>query len=44
MDLPGSLAGERHKALCDPISGKLVITFREIQYDLKKTISLTGWE
>ena len=33
VDLPGSLAGERHKAQYDPVSGKLVITFREIQYD-----------
>ena len=33
VELPGSLAGERHKALYDPISGKLVITFREIIYD-----------
>ena len=33
IDLPGSLAGERHKAKYDPESGKLVITFREIQYD-----------
>ena len=33
VELPGSLAGERHKAQYDPISGKLVITFREIQYD-----------
>ncbi|MEG2489254.1 glycoside hydrolase domain-containing protein, partial [Anaerorhabdus sp.] len=34
MDLPGSLAGERHKAAYDPITGRLVITFREIIYDL----------
>ncbi|MBQ7871868.1 MAG: exo-alpha-sialidase, partial [Oscillospiraceae bacterium] len=33
VELPGSLAGERHKAHYDPISGKLVITFREINYD-----------
>ena len=33
VELPGSLAGERHKAKYDPESGKLVITFREIQYD-----------
>lgn len=32
-ELPGSLAGERHKALYDPVTGKLVITFREINYD-----------
>ena len=34
MDLPGSLAGERHKVAYDPISGRLLITFREIKYDL----------
>ena len=33
VELPGSLAGERHKALYDPVTGKLVITFREIDYD-----------
>ena len=33
MDLPGTLAGERHKAMYDPVSGRLVITFREILYD-----------
>ena len=33
VELPGSLAGERHKALYDPVSGRLVITFREIIYD-----------
>ena len=34
MDLPGTLSGERHKAVYDPISGRLVITFREIFFDL----------
>ena len=34
VELPGSLAGERHKAKYDPETGKLVITFREINYDL----------
>ncbi|MBR7179761.1 MAG: Ig-like domain-containing protein, partial [Oscillospiraceae bacterium] len=34
VDLPGSLAGERHKAMYDSESGKLLITFREINYDL----------
>lgn len=34
MDLPGSLAGERHKIAYDPISGRLLVTFREINYDL----------
>ena len=33
VELPGSLAGERHKAQYDPVTGKLVITFREINYD-----------
>ena len=33
VELPGSLAGERHKALYDSESGKLLITFREILYD-----------
>ena len=33
IDLPGSLAGARHKALYASESGKLLITFREIQYD-----------
>lgn len=31
--VPGSLNGERHKAAYDPISGKLVISFREIILD-----------
>ena len=34
MEMQGSLAGERHKAVYDPISGRLLITFREIRYDL----------
>ena len=34
IDLPGSLAGEHHKAMYDSESGKLLITFREINYDL----------
>ena len=42
MDLPGSLAGERHKAMYDPISGKLVITFREIQFDLNNNNQFDG--
>lgn len=33
VELPGSLSGERHKALYDPISGRLVITFREMNFD-----------
>ncbi|MEE0830853.1 MAG: Ig-like domain-containing protein, partial [Longicatena sp.] len=42
MDLPGSLAGERHKALYDPISGRLVITFREIKFDLNGNGTFDG--
>lgn len=42
MDLPGSLAGERHKAVYDPISGRLVITFREIKYDLNGNNQFDG--
>lgn len=42
MDLPGSLAGERHKALYDPITGRLVITFREIIYDLNDNNQFDG--
>lgn len=36
VDLPGSLAGERHKVLydpTDPTGQRLMVTFREIQYD-----------
>lgn len=33
IDLPGSLAGERHKAMFDPVTGLLLITFRGIQFD-----------
>ena len=32
MEMQGSLAGERHKAVYDPISKRLVIAFREIVY------------
>mgnify|MGYP000715417774 CR=1 FL=1 len=48
MDLPGSLAGERHKAMYDPISGKLVIT--SVKYSLisittiSSTVQTTGWQ
>lgn len=35
IEIQGSLAGERHKAAYDPITGKLVITFREIIYGEK---------
>ena len=36
VELPGALAGERHKAFYDPISKKLLVTFREIKYDLNQ--------
>ncbi len=42
MDLPGTLAGERHKGVYDPISGRLVITFREIQFDLNGNNQFDG--
>lgn len=32
-ELPGSLNGERHKAAYDPISGRLLVSFREIILD-----------
>jgi len=35
-ELHGSLQGERHKAVYDPVSGRLVITFREITLDYDK--------
>ncbi|MBR6770015.1 MAG: Ig-like domain-containing protein, partial [Lachnospiraceae bacterium] len=33
VELPASLYGERHKMVYDPISGRLVVTFREIVAD-----------
>ncbi|WP_395017878.1 Ig-like domain-containing protein, partial [Robinsoniella peoriensis] len=42
MDLPGSLAGERHKAVYDPVSNRLLITFREIIYDLNGNQQFDG--
>ncbi|MBL6538576.1 DUF4091 domain-containing protein [Streptococcus suis] len=36
MELQGALQGERHKILVDPISGKLVVTFREIILDYNR--------
>ncbi len=33
VEMQGALAGERHKARYDPISGRLVIAFREIIWD-----------
>ena len=32
--LPGSLAGERHKAVYDPVSGRMMVFFRQIKNDL----------
>ncbi|MDY5271576.1 glycoside hydrolase domain-containing protein [Tractidigestivibacter sp.] len=42
MDLPGSLAGERHKAAYDPVSGRLLVTFREICYDQNNNGAFDG--
>ncbi|QWT17714.1 Ig-like domain-containing protein [Collinsella sp. zg1085] len=42
MELPGSLAGERHKMAYDPISGRLVVTFRQIKYDLNNNGRFDG--
>lgn len=36
VELPGSLAGERHKPTYDPASGRVVVPMREIRYDLNK--------
>lgn len=33
IDLPGNLAGERHRAVYDPETGRLIITYRDIVYD-----------
>ncbi|EFU73773.1 BNR/Asp-box repeat protein [Enterococcus italicus DSM 15952] len=35
--LPAYLAGERHKPFFDPITGILLVSFREIRYDLNGT-------
>lgn len=35
VEMQGSLAGERHKAVYDPVSGRLLIVFREIIYGEK---------
>lgn len=42
IDLPGNLAGERHKAVYDPISGRLFITFRDIKFDLNGNNQFDG--
>ncbi|EGT5619065.1 TPA: hypothetical protein I9094_000319 [Clostridium perfringens] len=43
VELQGALMGERHKATYDPISGRLLITFREIIRDPKKTGDKNDW-
>lgn len=35
LEMQGSLAGERHKAVYDPMSDRLLVTFREIIYGEK---------
>lgn len=40
--LPGSLAGERHKAVYDPVSGRMMIFFRQIKYDLNNNGKYDG--
>lgn len=43
VDLPGSLAGERHKTLVlDKKTGKMIISMREIKYDLDGDGKLGG--
>ena len=45
VDLPGSLAGERHKAMydpTDPTGQRLIVTFREICYDLNGNNQFDG--
>lgn len=46
VDLPGSLAGERHKAMydpTDPTGQRLIVTFREICYDLNGNNQFDGF-
>lgn len=45
VDLPGSLAGERHKAMydpSDPTGQRMIVTFREIQYDKNNNNQFDG--
>lgn len=45
VDLPGALAGERHKAMydpTDPTGQRMIITFREICYDLNRNDQMDG--
>lgn len=39
-DMQGALQGERHKIAYDPISGRLLVTFREITLDYNKNGSI----
>lgn len=46
-DLPGSLAGERHKAMydpTDPTGQTLIVTFREIIYTLNESGEYQNWK
>ncbi|ELC8441365.1 discoidin domain-containing protein [Clostridium perfringens] len=43
VELQGALMGERHKAIYDPISGRLLITFREIIRDPNGTGNNNDW-
>ena len=45
IDLPGSLAGERHKAMydpTDPTGQRMIVTFREIKYDQNNNNQFDG--
>ena len=44
-EMQGALQGERHKAVYDPISGRLVVTFREIilDYNQNGVIENNDW-
>lgn len=45
VDAPAALQGERHKVLCDPVSGRLLVAFREItlHYDRHGRLINDGW-
>lgn len=40
-EMQGALMGERHKAEYDPVSGRLLITFREIER--KSAVDYNDW-
>ena len=42
IDLPGSLAGERHKIARDPQTGLYVVTFREVDFDRNHNNKIEG--